>query len=120
MTLRPHSDSEPMRKVADTLNQDSPKSEAIVAIVVLPTAPLFLTSQEGQIRMIEIQPVEPSNYQTNLRLGFCLRCRRNLRCRRSLASAKASWIEYGGRRDEVGAKDTVAMASAVRSPFLKP
>jgi hypothetical protein len=46
------------RKVADALKQYSPESEAVVIMVVPPTAQLFLASQENQMKMIEIQPVE--------------------------------------------------------------
>lgn len=46
------------RKVADALKQYLPESEAVVIMVVPPTAQLFLASQENQMKMIEIQPVE--------------------------------------------------------------
>jgi hypothetical protein len=46
------------RKVADALNQYSPEDEAVVVMVVPPTAQLFLASQENQMKMIEIQQVE--------------------------------------------------------------
>jgi hypothetical protein len=49
------------RKVAKALNQYSPGSEAVVVMVVPPTAQLFMASQENQMKLIEIRPVEQTS-----------------------------------------------------------
>jgi hypothetical protein len=52
------------RKVAETLKQYSPQKNAVIVMVVPPTAQLYLASQDKQLEILEIQQVE----QTTLKL----------------------------------------------------